>query len=307
MKVFLFPGQGSQYPGMLKKIIQYYDEFAEIFKCAYNITGINIKNLCCNSSTSELKCTENTQLSMLLMDLAFNKILANRNILPNIVIGHSLGEYAALVSCGALTLEKAIYIVHIRAKLMARVKEKGCLATVIGLSLSDILDVCSLYSSEGTLSVALINTPSQIVIGGDCALVDKAILDLKKRGALKIVKLSVSAAFHTNHMNEMQKMFANEINKLEINEPLCDIILNCSAERTRDVDKIKNDLIQQCTHTVLWSDCLRSILDITPLTICEVGPGRVLTGITRNINSKYRCYTLEDPKQFYNFLKITGT
>lgn len=225
MNVFLFPGQGSQYSGMYRHINPYSSELDRLFECAHEITGVDVKALCMTANNKQLMMTQNTQLAMLLMDLAYNQILKNRNIFPDLVMGHSLGQYAALVSCGALTVEEAIYIVYKRANLMSKIDKNGCLVTIVGLSVNEINDVCKSLENDGTISIALFNTHKQIVVGGDSKLVELATDKFKKLGAIKTIILPVSAAFHTSHMLEMQNEFANILNNCKFSIPKCEIIL----------------------------------------------------------------------------------
>lgn len=302
MNVFLFPGQGSQYSGMYRNINKYSSELKKLFECAYDITGIDVKALCMEANNQQLMLTKNTQLAVLLMDLAYNLILNNRGIFPDLVMGHSLGEYAALVSCGALTVEDAIYIVYKRASLMANIERDGCLATIVGLSADKIQDVCTSFENDGIISIALFNTYKQIVIGGDSELVELATQKLKKLGAIKTIILPVSAAFHTSHMLEIQNELKRIINNCNFHIPKCEIILNCSAEMTNDVLKIKNDLILQCSQPVRWAESIEKIIGNKSLLICEVGPGKTLSGMIRSVNKNCHSYVSDNTQQLLQFI-----
>lgn len=305
MNVFLFPGQGSQYFSMYRNISRYSSEINDLFKCAYDITGIDVKSLCMTANSQQLMMTKNTQLAMLLMDLAYNKILLNRGIMPDLVMGHSLGEYAALVSCGALTIEDAINTVYCRATLMASVNRNGCLATIVGVSKEKVQEICNDYKDKGIISIALFNTHNQIVIGGDSNLVEASTKRLQKLGAIKTIILPVSAAFHTSHMQEIQNEFQEIINSCNFNTPKCDIILNCSAKKTKDLIEIKKDLVLQCTQPVRWCESLQNLFENNGLYICEVGPGKTLAGMIRSMNKSYHTYTLEKTQDLLQYVNLT--
>ncbi|MBR3770979.1 MAG: ACP S-malonyltransferase [Clostridium sp.] len=300
---YLFPGQGTQSAGMLRKLGTFYDEVKEIFIMASDIAQKDITKLCLSESDEELKKTENTQIAVTAMNMAYLKILMNRDVQPDIVMGHSLGQFSALAASGVIDMQTLFHTIIKRAELMGKISREGSLSTIIGLDYDVINEVCQEISDEnGTVSVALYNTTKQIVIGGDLDYVTRASEILKDKGALRVVNVRVSNAFHTPLMKDMLPEFTAYIQEIEIKKPECKLILNCKGDYSDDPEEIREEIINQCCNQVNWCAGLEKILSGDNLILAEVGVGKTLAGMIRNMGSKEKVALLSDPKALDKFL-----
>ncbi|MDQ2085429.1 ACP S-malonyltransferase [Herbivorax sp. ANBcel31] len=300
---YLFPGQGSQYHGMIRTLSNNLKEVKEVFEVASDIYGKDIEILCKTATDHELQLTQNTQVAVLTMSIAYLRLLENREIYPNIVAGHSLGQYAAMVASRIISFENALEIVLLRSKMMSEIKRKGTMYAVLGVDDCKIREVCEKISDEyGQVSIALYNTNSQIVIGGDELYVVKACEELKKLGALRVTQLSVSQAFHTPLMKDMIKPFAELVDKLQIKTPKCNIVLNSTGDYETDKEAMRRELVNQCTYPVLWKHSMNRILHNKDSVFVEVGSGKTLTGMMRSISNTTKVYALDDAKHFKKFV-----
>lgn len=302
---YLFPGQGTQSVGMLRKLGPFYDEVMEVFTVASDVAHKDIANLCLSEPEAELKKTENTQIAVTTMNMAFLKLLLNRGVKPDIVMGHSLGQFSAFAAGGVMDMETLFRTVMKRSELMGRIRREGSLSTIIGLDYDLINHVCQEISDEkGTVSIALYNTTQQMVIGGDQEYVTRASEVLKEKGALRVVNVRVSNAFHTPLMEEMIPEFTKFINGIELKEPTCKLILNCKGDFAASAEELKEEIINQCCHPVNWCTSLEKLLAAESITLAEVGVGKTLAGMVRNMGSKEKVYLLSDPKSLDKFLHI---
>ena len=301
----MFPGQGTQKPGMLRELGSQMAKADSIFEIAQQATGRNVKELCLTATAEELQKTENTQIAVTAMNLAYLKLLQDEGIEPDVTLGHSLGQFSALVAAGALTVEQVFQIVQKRAELMSKVQRAGMLCSVLGLDFARVDEIANAVDpSAENLVVALHNTENQIVLGGEPEYVSKAEELCKANGALRTVPIRVSNAFHTPLMKEMEAEFAEFINAIDFAAPKCKLMLNCKGDFATDVDDIKNELKNQCCHTVLWCDGVKKVIDtMQPLVFAETGVGKVLTGMMRSIDSKQNVLMMSNPAQFNKFIK----
>ena len=296
---FMFPGQGTQKPGMLKTLGNEIENVEEVFTIAQQATGRDIKDLCLNANAETLKKTENTQLAVTAMNLSYLTLLQKEGIKPDIVLGHSLGQYSAFVAAGVLTMEQVFQLVEKRAELMAQCQKEGMLCSVLGLNFKQVDFICKeVDPSQKELVVALHNTENQIVIGGNPDYVSKAEIKCKEKGALRTVPIRVSNAFHTPLMKEMEDTFMAYVDEMEFKEPEIKLMLNCKGDYATDIEDIKNEIRNQCCHTVLWNDGVKKIIEIKKdLVFAEVGVGKVLTGMMRSIDSKQKVWMISNVKQ----------
>lgn len=303
MNAYLFPGQGSQKEGMLHLLDDYYEEVAEVFETAKKVTGRDVEAICRDYSQDELKQTINTQLSVTAMNMAFATLLKKRGIAPDIVAGHSLGQISALAAAGVLSLEDCFRLVNKRAELMSGIDEAGKLATIVGLEKEVVKKVCDeVNEAGGRVSIALENSPTQYVIGGKEEDIDSAVSKLKEAGALKVVEVRVSNAFHTYMMEPMVKPYEEFVNTLTFNEPECKVLLNVKGGYSSDVDEIREDLIKQCVNVVKWVDCMELLLANEDVNITEVGVNKIMAGLMKGYDRKKKVYVLSNPDDFSQFI-----
>lgn len=302
---FMFPGQGTQKPGMLRDLGVQTEKADHIFKIAGEVTGRNVKALCLSATAEELQKTENTQLAVTAMNLAYLSLLQNDGITPDVVLGHSLGQFSAFVAAGVLTVEQVFAIVQKRAELMGRINRAGMLCSVLGLDFETVNNVCKEINPSGeNLVVALYNTQNQIVIGGDSDFVVKAEAVCKEKGALRTVPIRVSNAFHTPLMKEMEQEFSEFIKGIQFSAPKCKLMLNCKGDFAADAEDIKEEIKNQCCHTVRWYDGVKKVIDTyNDVIFAEVGVGKVLTGMMRSIDNKQTMLMMSNPMQYNKFLK----
>ncbi len=300
----MFPGQGTQKPGMLRELGNKMEEANPVFQVAKEVTGRDIKQLCLSANAEELQKTENTQLAVTAMNLAYLHLLHNDGIKPNITLGHSLGQFSAFVAANVLTLEQVFLIVQKRAELMSNVHRSGMLCSVLGMDMETVGEICKRTDpSSEHLVVALHNTQNQIVIGGEPEYVLKAEEQCISKGALKTVPIRVSNAFHTPLMQGMVQEYAEFIDKIEFGIPRIKVMLNCKGNFAADVQDIKDEIKNQCCHTVFWYEGVKKILNFYPnIVFAETGVGKVLTGMMRSIDNQQKMFMLSNPAQYNKFV-----
>ncbi|MFW5998337.1 MAG: ACP S-malonyltransferase [Halanaerobiaceae bacterium] len=293
---YVFPGQGSQNVGMGKDLIENYSEAQTIINQVNDILGFNLKNLMIKGPETELNNTKNTQPAIFTISYILNQILHKNNIKPDIVAGHSLGEYSALAAVGAFNFKEGVKLVRKRGILMneAVPADKGSMAAIIGLSLEKIETVCD--QTEGVLEVANYNTPGQIVVSGEKESVRTGMKLARDMGAKKVIELKVSGPFHSSLMKPVQNKFKREIEKINLNPVKIPLIANVTAKKITEIDEIKEELIAQLNHSVLWVDSVKLMIKEGVDVILEVGPGRVLKSLIRRIDRTIRVISVKDKK-----------
>lgn len=304
---YLFPGQGSQKAGMYDLLGDKKKETEEVFETARAVTGRDVIKLCKDLTDEELKQTYNTQLCVTAMNMAYAKLLANQGIVPDIVAGHSLGQLSALAAAEVITLQDLFRIVEKRAELMMKVQESGKLATIIGLDKSIIEEICKEVSrTSGTVSIALENSDIQYVIGGREKDVDIAVSKIKAAGALKIVELRVSNAFHTYLMEPMVQPFSDFMNTIVFHEPKAKVLLNAKGDFAGAVEEIKKDIIDQCVNPVKWKDCMHRLLENEDILVAEVGIGKTMSSLMRGMPQKSKVCSISNHADFDKFLSAAN-
>ncbi len=287
---FLFPGQGSQHVGMGKDLFDAHPAARARFEEADEILGFGLSKLMFGSGDSEaaeaaLKRTDITQPALLVHSLAALAILSERAMKPDMVAGHSLGEYSALTAAGALSFTDGVRIARERGRLMAGVGDRrpGSMAAVIGLDAEVIEAACADASSNGrgVAQPANYNAPDQIVISGDEAAVDAAMKLITERGARRVLRLPVGGAFHSPLMEDARAGLATALDALEIRTPRCPVYLNVTGGPATDPDEIRRRLLQQLTAPVRWAQTLQQMHTDGAGRFVEVGTGKVLTGLVR--------------------------
>ncbi len=280
MKAFVFPGQGSQYVGMSKKIP---DSFLkkELFAKASDILGFDLLNLCDNGPMEELTSTENTQPALFTVSAIYDLMLKEKGIKPEIVAGHSLGEYSALFSAGVFSFEEGVSLVRKRGLLMKSAAEKspGKMLAVIGLKEDKLQPLLEEASKEGVIVAANFNSPGQVVLSGESAAIEKARSIAKDFGARLAKVLAVSAPFHSPLMQPIVEEMSLYIDKVDFNKPEVPVVQNVTGEISEDTETIKENLKKQLTGPVLWTKTLDTMKNFGVREFYEVGPKNVLKGL----------------------------
>lgn len=294
---FIFPGQGSQSPGMGREIAETYPAAREVFEEADDALGFNLSALCFEGAAEELQLTENTQPAILTTSIATLRALEAEGVTnPKAVAGHSLGEYSALVAVGALELQDAVRIVRLRGRYMQEAVPVGvgAMAAVMGADIKTIMAACEEASQGEVCAPANINSPNQVVIAGHAGAVDRAIEILKERGAKRLIKLNVSAPFHSALMHPAQEKLADSLHETQFRELRLPLITNVDAESITSANAARDALIRQVSAPVRWLESTQRLVASGIETFVEVGPGKVLAGLVRQINREVQSLTTEN-------------
>jgi [acyl-carrier-protein] S-malonyltransferase len=289
---YLFAGQGSQNTGMGKDLYAAFPQAKAVFDKADEVLGFPLSALCFEGPQDELTKTNNCQPAIVTMSIACWEAYRSRH--PEIggyMAGLSLGEYSALVACGALKFEDAVYLVRRRGEFMeeAALKSPGKMLSVIGLELAKVREICALSNTE----VANINCPGQVVISGSPENIENAQKISKEKGAKLAVILDVSGAFHSSFMQEAGQKLAVELEKTKISQPEFPVVSNCNAKVALNPQEIKENLVKQVAQSVLWEDSMRLMLSEGIRSFVEFGPGKVLKGLMRRIDSSAQVVNVE--------------
>ena len=280
---FVFPGQGSQWVGMGKELLQIYPEGKLVFQEAEGVLGLNLLKLCLTGPEDELRRTINAQPALLTVSWIVTRFLKTNRIRPEIVAGHSLGEYSAILAASVLDYPAALRVVKRRAELMEEASQnsKGAMAAVIGLPASTVASTCE--EIDEIVEAVNFNSPSQTVISGEEEGIDKAMRSLRQKGATRVVRLPVSGAFHTPLMRGVASKFSQFLDEIDFARPSCPIVANVDAKYKVTGDAVRQALKRQIDHPVLWEESMKKILRKKIDLFLEVGPGRVLRGLIQRI------------------------
>ena len=283
MKGYIFPGQGSQFTGMCHDLFIKYDNVKPLFERAETILGFDISKIMFEGTKEELTQTKVTQPAIFIHSMAILKVLED-SFKPDLVAGHSLGEFSSLVAAGVLNFEDGLRLVSIRAKAMQKSCESthGTMAAILGLDNSIIEEICS--NIEGTVVPANYNCPGQVVISGEVSAVKNACEKLSEAGARRALILPVGGAFHSKLMNDAKDELSKAINETSFNSPICPIYQNVNGKPEHLVDNIKTNLISQLTSPVKWTQSVNKMIEDGCQDFIEIGPGKVLQGLIKKIN-----------------------
>jgi [acyl-carrier-protein] S-malonyltransferase len=282
---------------MGKKLVEDFPVAKLIFEEADDALRFSISKLCFEGSAEDLQLTENTQPAILTTSAAVFRAMQSEGFpSPDYVAGHSLGEYSALFAAGSLTLADAVRTVRARGRYMQEAVPvgTGAMAAVIGGELKLIEEVCREAAQNQVCAPANINSPGQVVIAGNVEAVDRASELLKDRGAKRVIKLNVSAPFHCDLMKPAQERLAVDLESVEFRNLTTPLVTNVDATEVVDGATIRDSLVRQVTAPVRWLESIEEMIAKDVETFVEVGPGKVLTGLMRQINREVKCFNVED-------------
>ncbi|HEY0375426.1 MAG TPA: ACP S-malonyltransferase [Pyrinomonadaceae bacterium] len=294
---YIFPGQGSQSPGMGKDLAEKYTAAREVFAEADDALGFSISRLCFEGTAEELQLTENTQPAILTTSVATLRALEAEGFpAPEWVAGHSLGEYSALVAAGALSLADAVRTVRLRGRFMQEAVPvgTGAMAAVMGADAETVGQACEEARAGEVCSPANINSPNQIVIAGHAGAVDRCLNVLKERWGKRGIKLNVSAPFHCQLMMPAQERLSAELEKLDFNDLRLPLVTNVDAAVIRGGAGARDALVRQVSSPVRWLESVQLLIREGAQSFVEVGPGKVLCGLVRQIERAANCVTTSD-------------
>lgn len=290
-KAYVFPGQGSQFPGMAKELYDGNAKGKELLEKANDILGFRITDIMFEGTPDDLKATRVTQPAIFLHSVVLAKCY--EGFRPDMVAGHSLGEFSALAAAEAISFEDALRLVYIRATQMQLCCEKvpGTMAAIVGLTDEKVEEICS--SCEGIVIPANYNCGGQVVISGEKTAVEQACEKAKAEGAKRALPLAVSGAFHSPLMEPARIELGKAIEETRIVEPICPIYQNVSAQAVTDPQTIKKNLLAQLTSPVRWTQSVRNMLADGADYFMEIGPGTVLQGLVKRISAGTEGITIE--------------
>ena len=297
---FLFPGQGSQSVGMGQELATNYPVARRTFEEADDALGYKLSQVCFEGPEEKLKLTEITQPAILTASVAAWRVLEEKGLVPEasatFVAGHSLGEYSAHVAAGTLQFADAVLTVRNRGKYMQEAVPVGvgAMAAILGLPLDRVSEIASEAAQGEICQAANINSPEQIVISGNTGAVGRAIQLATESGAKKAISLPVSAPFHCALMQPAQDRLAADLRALAFRDPSCTVVCNVDAAAVNTGDAARDALIRQVTDSVRWNQSVRLLIEKGARLFIEVGPGKVLWGLMRQIDRSKTCLTVSD-------------
>ena len=303
---FVFPGQGSQSAGMGKALHDSFESVRAAFTEADAVLGFSLSQLCFQGPDEQLKLTENTQPAILAVSTAAFRVLSDAGARPDFVAGHSLGEYSALVAANSLSLADALRVVRKRGTYMQESVPvgQGAMAAILGMTADQVEALCREAAQGEVLSPANLNTPSQIVIAGTEAAVGRALELAKSRGARKAVPLPVSAPFHCALMQPAQERLAKDLGQISFRNPECPLINNADVAEIRSSEAIADSLTRQVCSPVRWTESIQKLISAGVQLFVEVGPGKVLCGLIRQIDRTVKTANVEDPQSLEQTLEV---
>lgn len=305
---FLFPGQGSQVPGMGRELSEKHAVARRTLEEADQALGFPLSRLCWDGPAEELQLTANTQPAILACSVAACRVLQERGVSPAYVAGHSLGEYSALVAAGSIDFFDALRIVRRRGQYMQEAVPAGtgAMAALLGLARDQVEELCRSAANGEVVTPANFNTPGQIVVAGNVGAVERVMESALAAGAKRALQLPVSAPFHCSLMQPAQQRLVPELQSVRFSDLRFPLVNNVRAEEVKTGPQARQGLIDQIPSPVLWEQSVRRLLSLGIEQFIEVGPGRVLTGMLRQIDRKVPAVNVEDEKSLDKALVALG-
>src|SRR5277367_3060032 len=306
---FLFPGQGAQAVGMGKDLAEKYPIARQTFEEADEALGYKLSQLCFEGPEEQLRLTEITQPAILTASVAAWRVVNEKGLRPAFVAGHSLGEYSAHVAAGTLSFADAVRTVRNRGKYMQEAVPVGvgAMAAILGMEFEKVAAVCRDASQGEVCEPANINSPEQIVISGHTAAVERAAKLADERGAKRAKLLPVSAPFHCSLMKPAQDRLAADLSSIAFAKPAVSVVCNADAALVEDANRSRDALIRQVTSSVKWDQSMRVLIAHGVRTFVEVGPGKVLCGLMRQIDRSKTCFNVADEASLQKTLEGLAT
>jgi [acyl-carrier-protein] S-malonyltransferase len=301
---FLFPGQASQYPGMGKELAEKFPAARAVFDQADRTLGLALSKLCFEGSEEDLKKTEITQPAILTVSVAACRVLEENGVKPDVVAGHSLGEYSAVVAAGGLPFAEAVRLVRNRGRYMQEAVPEGvgAMAAILGLPSVRVAELCAQAAQGQVCSPANLNSPEQTVISGHAAAVKRAVELATASGAKRAVVLPVSAPFHCELMLPAQQRLEIDLQAAPFAALRCPLVNNVDANEITAAEEVRIGLVRQVSGAVRWQQSVREMIEMGVSMFVEVGPGRVLSGLLRQIERSVHCVNVEDEKSLRSAL-----
>jgi [acyl-carrier-protein] S-malonyltransferase len=305
---FLFPGQGSQSIGMGKELAEQFSVARATFDEADDTLGYKLSQVCFEGPEEKLRLTEITQPAILTASVAAWRVLEERGLQPAFVAGHSLGEYSAHVAAGTVTFADAVRTVRNRGKYMQEAVPVGvgAMAAILGMDAAKVSDICREAAEAEVCEPANINSPEQIVVSGNAGAVERAVRLAGEHGAKKAVILPVSAPFHCSLMQPAQDRLGADLNSLQFQDPKTSVVCNVDAKMVTTGDASRDALVRQVTGSVRWEESVRLLISQGVETFVEVGPGKVLFGLMRQIDRGKKCMTVGDAASLAKTMEALG-
>jgi len=305
---FLFPGQGSQAVGMGKDLAEKYPLARQTFEEADEALGFKLSTVCFEGPEDQLRLTEITQPAILTVSIAALRVLETRIPKPSYVAGHSLGEYSAHVTSGTFSFAEAVRTVRNRGKYMQEAVPVGlgAMAAILGMDAAKVTEVCKDAAQGEVCEPANLNSPEQIVISGNTSAVERAAKLADERGAKRAKLLPVSAPFHCSLMKPAQDRLEKDLNALKMQKPVYPVACNVEAELVTDNQRARDTLVRQVTGAVKWEQCMRLLIAQGVQTFIEIGPGKVLCGLMRQIDRSRTCMNVSDDASLEKVLEALG-
>lgn len=302
---FIFPGQASQYPGMGKDLAEKFPAARAVFDEADRTLGFALSRLCFEGSEEDLKKTEITQPAILTVSVAACRVLEENGVQPDMTAGHSLGEYSAVVAAGGLPFADAVRLVRNRGRYMQEAVPEGvgAMAAILGLPSARVAELCAQAAQGEVCSPANLNSPEQTVISGHAAAVKRAVELAAASGAKRAVVLPVSAPFHCELMLPAQQRLETDLKAAPFASLRCPLVNNVDANEITAAGEVRAGLVRQVSGAVRWQQSVREMIEMGVSMFVEVGPGRVLSGLLRQIERSVHCVNVEDEKSLRSALE----